>query len=121
VTNLDDYLYDIDRRPPNWELRFFIGFQVAICGAIGGGAPLFLLHWAGVRQWTLIGMTLLGAAFCVWRSLRYFKRRGAKVKAEYMAHGGNPAGTSDLLFGQVIYKITPEGRWKWPEPSSNSE
>lgn len=57
----------------------------------------------------------------VWWLLRYLKRRGVETKAKYVAHGGNPAGTSDLLFGQVNYEITPDGRWKWPEPSSSGE
>lgn len=121
MKSLDEYLFDIDNRPPNWELRLDVVIQTAIAGAVGGATPLFTLHWLGVRQWPLVGLTLLGLAVALWSTLRYFKRRGKKTKTEYIAHGGNPAGTSDLLFGQVIYKITPEGRWKWPEPSSSSE
>ncbi|HSO91325.1 MAG TPA: hypothetical protein VLR70_09275 [Arthrobacter sp.] len=29
--------------------------------------------------------------------------------------------TSDLLFGAVVYKIMPDGRWKWPEPGTSGE
>jgi hypothetical protein len=118
VKSLGDYLYDIDDRPSNGELRFWIRFQLAIFGALGVGVPLFILHWAGVRQWALIGIPLLCAAASVWWLLRFLKRRGLETKARYVAHGGNPAGTSDLLFGQVSYEITPDGRWKWPTPSS---
>ncbi|MEV7132192.1 hypothetical protein AB0N24_04820 [Arthrobacter sp. NPDC093128] len=118
MKSLDDYLYDIDNRPSNAELRFMIGIQVAVVGALGIAVPLLTLHWAGVRQWALIGIPLLCAAASVWWLLRFLKRRGLETKAKYVAHGGNPAGTSDLLFGQVSYKITPDGRWKWPTPSS---
>jgi hypothetical protein len=118
VNSLDDYLYDINNRPSNGELRFFIGLQTVIYGAAGGAIPLFTLHWLGVRRWPLVGIALLGAAVSVWLLLRYFKRRGVETKANYVAHGGNPAGTSDLLFGQMVYEIAPDGRWKWPTPSS---
>jgi hypothetical protein len=118
VKSLDDYLYDIDHRPSNGELRFWIGFQLVLFGALGGGVPMFLLRLAGVGQWALIGLTLFGAAVSVWWLLRFLKRRGVETKAKYVAHGGNPAGTSDLLFGQMAYEITADGRWKWPTPSS---
>lgn len=121
MKSLNDLLYDIDRRPPNWELRLSIAVQTVIASALGGAAPLFGLHWLGVRQWPLVAITLLSAAAVAWWTLRYFKRRGVKIKAEYVAAGGNPAGTTDLLFGQVIGKTMPDGRWKWPEPSSGAE
>ena len=121
VKSLDDYLYDIDNRPPNWELRVNLSIGLVIHVAVGGVAPLFILHWLGVRQWALILIPLLAAVLSVWWALRYLRRRGNKTKAIYAAHGGNTAGTSDLLFGQMNYGITPDGRWKWPEPSSTSE
>jgi hypothetical protein len=118
VKSLDDYLFDIDNRPSNGELRFWVGFQVVVLGALGCAVPLFILHWAGVRQWALVIIPLLCAAASVWWLLRFLKRRGVESKAKYRAHGGNPAGISDLLFGQVSYEITADGRWKWPTPSS---
>lgn len=121
MKSLDDDLFDIDRRPPNWELRFnmIVGlvFYVGLCGV----APLFILHWLGVRQWALIGIPLLGAVASVWWTLRYLKRRGIATKALYIAHGGDPAGTSDRLFGQMLYSITPDGRWRWPEQRYSSD
>ena len=85
-----------------------MGFQLALFVGLGGVAPLFILHWAGVRQWALIGIPLLCAAASVWRLLRFLKQRGIETKANYVAYGGNPAGTSDLLFGQVSCEITPD-------------
>ncbi|WP_454811408.1 hypothetical protein [Paenarthrobacter nitroguajacolicus] len=118
VKSLDDYIYDIHNRPSNRELRFWIGFQVVVVGALGYVIPLFSLHWLGLRQWALVFFPLLCAAALVWWLLRSLKRRGVKTKALYRAYGGDPAGTSDLLFGQVTYKITPDGRWSWPTSSS---
>lgn len=117
----EDSLFDIDIRPSNAELKFSLGFQLALFVGIGGVAPMFILHWAGVRQWALVGIPLLCATASVWWLLRFLKRRGIETKANYLAHGGNPAGTSDLLFGQVSYEITPDGRWKWPEQSYSGE
>ncbi len=52
VKSLDDYIYDIHNRPSNGgELRFWIGFQVVVVGALGYAIPLFSLHWLGLRQW----------------------------------------------------------------------
>lgn len=122
MKNLDDYLYDIDRRPPNWELRLGIVLMAAVCGAFGVVVTFVVLVFVGVEDpYALMGVSALGAALFVWWFLRSMKRRGARVKAEYVAAGGNPAGTSDLLFAQVIGKTMPDGRWKWPEPSSSSE
>lgn len=122
MKNLDDYLYDVDRRPPNWELRLGIGLLAAVCGAFGAVLTFVLLACVGLDDgYALMGFSALGAVPFVWWFLKYMQRRGVKVKAEYVAAGGNPAGTSDLLFGQVIGKTMPDGRWKWPEPSSNSE
>jgi hypothetical protein len=123
--SLDDYLqdvenrlYDIENRPSNGELRFGVGFQVALFGGVGYAVPLFTLRWAGLGQWPLVIIPLLCAAAIVWWLVQYLKRRGAETKAKYEAHGGNTAGTSDLIFGQVTYEITKDGRWKWPTPSS---
>ncbi|MET3370132.1 UNVERIFIED_CONTAM: hypothetical protein ABIE34_003400 [Jeotgalibacillus campisalis] len=118
VKSLDDYLYDIHKRPSNGTLRFWIGFQLVILGALGYVIPLFSLHWMGVRQWALVFIPLICAAALVWWFVRFMSRRGGRTKAQYRAYGGDPAGTSDLLFGQVTYEITPDGRWKWPTPSS---
>ncbi|WP_043795071.1 hypothetical protein [Pseudarthrobacter chlorophenolicus] len=117
----DDELYDIDNRPPNWELRLNLTIGLAIYVALAGVAPLFILHWLGLRQWALIGIPLAGAAAAVWCALRDLKRRGLQAKALYAARGGNPAGTSDILFGQMRYSIEPDGRWRWPEQTYSSD
>lgn len=118
VKSLDDYLFDIDDRPSNGELRFWIGFQVALVGGAAYALPLFALHWVGVREWALVIIPLLCAGGAVWWLITTLRRRGVATKVIYRAHGGNPADTSDFLFGQVAYEITEDGRWKWPTPSS---
>ncbi|WP_285244224.1 hypothetical protein [Pseudarthrobacter sp. fls2-241-R2A-127] len=115
MTSPDDELYDIHNRPANWELRVNMALGLTFYVALAGIAPLFLLHWLGVRQWALIGIPLAGALTAVCLALRSLKRRGIKAKALYAARGGNPDGTSDILFGQMNYSIEPDGRWKWPE------
>lgn len=71
MKSLDDYLFDIDNRPSNGELRFWVGFQVVVFGALGCTVPLFILHWAGVRPWALVIIPLLCAAVSVWWFLRF--------------------------------------------------
>ena len=73
MKSLDDYLYDIDNRPSNRELRFWVGFRAVVLGALGYAVPLFILHWAGVRQWALVIIPLLCAAASVWGLLRFLK------------------------------------------------
>jgi hypothetical protein len=120
VTSSDE-LYDIHNRPANWELRLSMTLGLTFYVVLAGVAPLFLLHWLGVRQWALIGIPLAGAVATVWLALRGLKRRGIQAKALYAARGGNPAGTSDILFGQMNYSIEPDGRWKWPEQKYSSD
>lgn len=121
MNSVDDELYDIHKRPENWELRFSMTVGLTIYVALAGVAPLFILHWLGVRQWALVVIPLAGAVAAVWLALRDLKRRGIKAKAQYAARGGNAAGTSDLLFGQMRYSIEPDGRWKWPEEKYSSD
>lgn len=120
MTSQDD-LYDIHNRPENWDLRLRMILGLILCVAVTGVAPLFLLHWLGVRQWALIIIPLAAAVASVVLALQGQKRRGAKTRALYVAHGGNPAGTSDMLFGQMLYTIEPDGRWKWPEEKYSSD
>lgn len=122
MKNLDDYLYDIDRRPPNWELRLGVILLSAVVGAVGAVLTFVILALVRVYDgYAAMGLCALGASLSILWFLRYMRRLGAKVKAEYVAAGGNPEGTSDLLFGQVVGKTMPDGRWKWPEPSSSGE
>ena len=121
VTSPEDKLYDIHNRPADWDLRFSMIIGLTIQTAAGAVVPFLILYWAGVRQWALIGIPFLCLIAALWLSVRYLKRRGAKVRALYAEHGGNTAGTSDMLFGQMTYSIEPDGRWKWPEPSSSTD
>jgi hypothetical protein len=117
----DDELYDIDNRPSNWELRVNMTIGLALQGAVGAGVPFLILYWLDIRRWAMIVIPLMGLVAMVWLGLRYLKRRGTAAKALYAARGGNPAGTSDLLFGQMIYSIEPDGRWKWPKQYYSGE
>ena len=121
MNSLSDDLYDIEKRPPNWELRFNMSIGLALYVAVSGVAPLFILHWLGVRQWVLIGIPLLASVTVVWWAVRGLKRRGVEAKRLYVTHGGNLTGTSNLLFGQMTYEISPDGRWKWPERTYSSD
>lgn len=114
-------LYDIHNRPKDWELKMDMAVGLLFCVGLGGVAPLFLLHWLGVRQWPLILIPLLGAFLLVWAQLRSLKRRGVEARKLYAAHGGNTAGISDWMFGHMTYSITPDGRWKWPKPTYSSD
>lgn len=120
--SLDDYLYDVERRPSNLYLAVFVGLQALFVGVFGAAIGFALMKCFGIEGvFGLIGFSALGAApFVIW-FLRYMRRRGVRVKGEYVGAGGNPAGTSDLLFGQVIGEIMPDGRWKWPEPTTSPE
>lgn len=118
----EDYLYGIGNRPPNSSLWFTVVLQGAFCAAVAGGLAFVVGACLGVEDgYALLGVIALGGLAGLWWCVRAMQRRGQRVKAEYVRHGGDPAGTSDLLFGAVVYKIMPDGRWKWPEPSSSSE
>lgn len=116
------YLYGIENRPPNASLWFTVVLQGSVCAAVAGGLAFVVAACLGVEDgYALIGTIALGGLAGLWWCVAAMQRRGRRTKAEYVRHGGNPAGTSDLLFGAVVYKITPDGRWEWPEPSSSSE
>ncbi len=119
---LEEYLYGIENRPSNGSLWLTVVLQGAVCAAVGGGLTFVVGACAGVEDgYALMGLIALGGLAGLWWCVTAMQRRGRKIKAEYVRHGGDPAGTSDLLFGAVVYKIMPDGRWKWPEPSSSSE
>lgn len=122
AAELDEYVYNIGNRPDNLWLRFMVLLQGAFCAAVGGGLVFVVGACAGVESgYALMGLIALGGLAGAWGYVAAVRRVGRKVKAEYVRHGGNPAGTSDLLFGAVVYKIMPDGRWKWPEPSSGGD
>ena len=116
------HLYGIENRPPNASLWFTVVLQGAVCAAVSGGLTFVVAACAGVEDgYALMGPIALGSLAGLWWCVTAMQRRGRKIRAEYARYGGDPAGTSDLLFGAVVYKIMPDGRWKWPEPSSSSE
>lgn len=117
----DDELWDIHNKPDNFELKTNLVVGILFLIGIGGVAPLFILHWLGLRQWALIGIPLLLVILCLTAHVKSLKRRGAKSKELYISHGGDPSGTSDILFGLIAYSITPDGRWKWPEKTYSSD
>lgn len=122
AAELDEYVYNIGNRPDNLWLRFMVLLQSAFCAAVGGGTVFVVGACAGVADgYALMGLIGLGGLAGLWWCLAAMRRVGRRTKAEYVRHGGNPAGTSNLLFGAVVYKIMPDGRWKWPEPSSGGE
>lgn len=119
---LDEYVYNIDNRPDNAWLRFMVLLQGAFCAAVAGGVTFVASACAGVEDgYALMGLTALGGLAGLWWCVAAMQRVGRRAKAEYVRHGGNPAGTSDLLFGAVVYTVMPDGRWKWPAPGSSGE
>ena len=122
AAQLDESLHDITNRPSNAELWITVVVQSVICAAVGGGLLFVIGACAGVQDgYALMGLIGLGGVAGVWWCVRAMRRSGRKTRVEYIRHGGDPAGTSDMLFGAVIYKIMPDGRWKWPEPSTGGE
>lgn len=119
---LNESLYSIDNRPSNAALWLTVVIQAAFCAAVGGGLTFVVSACAGVEDgFALMGFIALGGVAGLWWCVAAMQRVGRRTKTEYVRHGGTPAGTSDLLFGAVVYKIMPDGRWKWPEPSSSGE
>jgi len=119
---LDERLHDIANRPSNAELWITVVVQGVFCAAVGGGLLFVIGACAGVQDgFALMGLIGLGGLAGLWWCVRAMRRSGRKTRAEYVRHGGDPTGTSDLLFGAVVYKIMPDGRWKWPEPSSSGD
>ncbi|HET8879917.1 MAG TPA: hypothetical protein VFN00_10725 [Arthrobacter sp.] len=118
----EERLYDIHNRPFNELLWMSVLLQCGFCAAVAGGLLFVIGACARLDDgYALLGLIGLGGLSGVWWCARILRRKGRKNRSEYLLHGGNPAGTSDLLLGAMVYEITPDGRWKWPEPSTGGE